>query len=178
MSSGEGEGGGEHPWALIGRRLKLPCRQWTFYVVLILGILVLGYLAVWIEVVRVWDFKPSDEHPQPNLESLRLAYATAILAVGAPCFMQLVLTLNKMAAISGFVLLFLFAFMAYCVSNAEAGPGGVHFYGVVGLFVATLLWWLANGEDELFQDRVPFNAGSGGDPRRDLKGGKNNEVKV
>lgn len=176
MNAGNGTDG-EHPWAMVGRRLKHPCRQWTFYVVLILGILVLGYFAVWIEFARVWNFQPSTGHEEPDLQALRLAYATAVLAVGAPCVMQLGLTMNKMAIVSSFVLIFIVLWLAYWVTNADTDTAGVHFYGLMGLTVATLCWWLANGEDELFQDRAPPGAASGGDPQRSLKGG-NSEVKV
>ncbi|MFK4792204.1 hypothetical protein [Sphingobium sp. ZW T5_29] len=177
MSSSEVEGSGEHPWAMIGRRLKHPCRQWTFYVVLVLGILILGYFAVWIEVARVWDFTPTTEQPELELQGLRLAYATAILAVGGPCVMQLGLTMNKMAILASFVLIFFVIWLAYWVTNAQVGQWGVHAYGVVGLIVATFAWWLANGEDELFQDRAKPGAPSGGDPSRGLKGGSSG-VKV
>ena len=52
MVSGGSVHQGEDPWAMILRRLKQPCRQLTFYVVLVIGILILGYLSVWIEIVR------------------------------------------------------------------------------------------------------------------------------
>lgn len=178
MSSAESEKGtGEHPWALVGRRLTRPCRQWTFYVVLILGILILGYLAVWIEVGNVIGFEPSAGCQTPNLEPLQLAYATAILAVGVPCLMQLGLTLNKMALVLAFILAFSVLFFAYRVSGEGISLSGVHFYGLFGLLVATMSWWLANGEDELFQDRPKPSAPSGGDPTRELPGG-NSGVKV
>lgn len=178
MSSGETEtDAGENPWAMIGRRLKRPCRQWTFYVVLILGIVILGYLAVWIEVTRAWNFTATPGAPHLDLNSLRLAYATAILAVGAPCCMQIVLTLNKMAILAGIILIFVILTLAYSVSTSDLSLTGVHSAGLFGLLFATLSWWLANGEDELFQDRVNPNAGSGGDLTRNLSGGKSG-VKV
>lgn len=52
-------------------------------------------------------FTPTPDHPKPSLEPLRLAYATAILAVGVPCLMQPALSMNKMAAVTAFVLAFL-----------------------------------------------------------------------
>lgn len=177
MSSSEAEPASDHPWAMMNRRLKHPSRQLTFYVVLVLGVLILGYLAVWIEVVHALQFQPTREYPELDLSALRLAYATAILAVGGPCFMQLSLTRDKMAIVTGFILLFLFLFLAFCVSNASGGQGPTHLYGFAGLAVATLCWWLANGEDELFQDHSPPSAPSGGDPNRNLKGG-NSGVKV
>ena len=171
MSSSEAEPASDHPWAMMSRRLRHPSRQLTFYVVLVLGVVILGYLAVWIEVAHALNFQPTPVHPVLDLDALRLAYATAILAVGGPCFMQLCLSRDKMAMVSGFVLLFLFLFLAFCVSSFGGGQGTTHFYGVSGLVVATLCWWLANGEDVLFQDRLPTSAASGGDPGRNLNGG-------
>lgn len=177
MVSGGSVHQGEDPWAMILRRLKQLCRQLTFYVVLVIGILILGYLSVWIEIVRIWEFKPTPDLPAPDLASLRLAYATAILAVGAPCVMQLFFTTNKMAILSGVVLIFGVLWLAYWVTNAFVGLYGVHCYGLLGLVVATLSWWLANGEDSLFQDRVMPNASSGGEISRALNGG-NSGVQV
>lgn len=173
MSSGETETGvDENPWAMIGRRLKRPCQQWTFYVVLILGIVILGYLAVWIEAVHAWNFTVTPRQPDFDLEPLKLAYATAILAVGAPCCMQIALTLNKMAILTGIVLIFVILTLAYSLSTGNLSHVGVHLIGLPGLLFAILSWWLANGEDELFQDRAKPNAASGGDPARSLSGGK------
>lgn len=162
---------GEKPWAMIAHRLRRPCRQWTFYVVLILGIVILGYLAVWIEVVHAWNFAAKPTDPYLDLNPLRLAYATAILAIGAPCCMQIALTRDKMAILAGIVLIFVILTLAYSVSTSDLSQAGVHLAGLLGLFSATLSWWLANGEDELFQDRVKPNAGSGGDLARNLSGG-------
>lgn len=178
MGSGEAEKSvGEHPWALIGRRLSSPWKQWTFFIVFILGIWVLGYLAVWIEVGNVASLRPSPAEPHPHLEPLRLAYATAILAVGGPCLMQLYLSQNKIAIVVGFVLLFLVLFVAYTVANGDLGLGGINCFGIFGLIIAAFCWWLANGEDELFQDRATQGAASGGDPTRELPGG-NSGVKT
>lgn len=167
----------EDPWALVKRRISRPCRQRTFYVVLILGILILGYLGVWIEVKNILFFTPTAEHPHPSLDPLRLAYATAILAVGVPCLMQFALSMNKMAVVTAFVLAFLVVCSAYFLSIASESIGLTHFLGVCGLLVATLSWWLANGEDDLFQDRVNPDAASGGNPDRELSGG-NSGIKL
>lgn len=167
----------DHPWSLIGSRLKTPIGQWSFWIVLILGIIVIGYLAVWIEVSHVNHFVPTKERRAPDLEPLRLAYATAMLAVAAPCVAQLVLAMNKMAGLVALVIAFAVAALAYRVSASASDLCTVHIYGVPGLLIAVLSWWLANGEDELFQDRTTPGGPSGGDTRRRLAGGKS-KVKI
>jgi len=170
--SGEANGSTEeHPWALIGRRLSKPCKQWTFYAVLVVGILILGYLAVWIEAKNVFFFAPTPERAVPDLQPLRLAYATAILAVACPGLMQLLLSLNKMAVVTSIILGFVSIFLAYKLSFISESFADTNLLGGLGLIIATLVWWLANGEDELFQDRVNPGAPSGGDPNRRLPGG-------
>lgn len=171
MENEEGFALGEHPWALVGRRLSRPCKQWTFYAVLIIGILVLGFLAVWIEFKHAFYFEVGSVDHQIDLKPLRLAYATAILAVAAPCLMQLGLTLNKMAFVSTAVLAFIVSAISYWLSLDSTSFLSTNLLGIPGLFIATLCWWLANGEDELFQDRVNPNSASGGDPSRPLSGG-------
>lgn len=160
----------EHPWALIGRRLSRPSRQWTFWVVLVVGIFGLGYLAVWIEESNVPSAATGDK-----LEPLRLAYATAMIAVAAPCIAQLVLALNKMAGLTALLLTVAVSMLAYRVSAFAPNLSSVHVYGIPGLLIALFAWWLANGEDELFQDRTTPNVSTGGtDTQRDLPGGQNN----
>ncbi|NKL74836.1 hypothetical protein [Rhizobium leguminosarum] len=171
MGSEENSAVGEHPWALVGRRLSRPCKQWTFYAVLVVGILVLGYLAVWIEFKNALFFHATENEQLADLKPLRLAYATAIMAVALPCTMQLGLTLNKMAVVSGIILAFIVLLFSYWLSFDSESFRWTNVLGIIGLIVATLCWWLANGEDELFQDRVNPNSASGGDPSRPLSGG-------
>lgn len=165
----------EHPWALLGRRLKTPVWQWSFWIVLLMGIGVFGYLAVWIEESHVADFVPTKLRSAPDLEPLRLAYATAILAVAAPCIAQLVLAMNKMAGLVALIITCVVGALAYWVSDAAHDLAAIHQYGYPGLIVAAFSWWLANGEDHLFQDRANPYAGSGGsDPQGPLSGGATN----
>jgi len=164
-------------FALLKRRVTHPLKQWTFAVVFVVGILILGYLAVWIELKTALSFLPTPEESKVDLAPLQLAYATAILAVAGPSIMQLMLTLDKMAMLVGFVLIFLMGSCAYFVSTATPDWFSVQFFGVLGLITATTAWWLANGEDELFQDKTRPAAASGGDPTRELSG-KPGKVKV
>jgi succinate-acetate transporter protein len=159
----------EHPWALIGRRLSRPFKQWTFWFVMIVGILGLGYLAVWIEEGNLPAAAAGEK-----LEPLRLAYSTAMIAVAAPCIAQLVLALNKMAGLTALLLTVIISALAFRVSAATPNLSAIHWHGVPGLLVALFAWWLANGEDELFQDRTMPNVSTGGtDTQRDLPGGQN-----
>lgn len=171
MAKNNGDDDGPSRWALLGRRLTRPVKQVSFYVVLLIGIGVIGYLAVWIEEVRVAHAGAAGSTAQSNFEPLRLAYATAILAVGAPCLMQLIYVEDKIARVIAVVLGFVILTFAYCVDNEAPDLSWIHLFGRVGLLLATGAWWLANGEDELFQDMPTRNAPSGGDPHRELTGG-------
>lgn len=163
---------GEHPWALIGRRITTPVKQFSFWTVLLLGIVLIGYLSVWIEEGNVNDFVATKKQPFPDVAPLRLAYATAILAVAAPCVAQLMFSLNKMAVVVSFVITIVVGSLAYGLSELANSLQSIQCYGRAGLLIAVLTWWLANGEDEIFQDRTTPYAGSGGDnPLGPLPGG-------
>lgn len=152
----------EHPWALLGRRLRMPLFQWSFWTVMLVGIAFIGYLAVWIEETTISNFVPTAQEPEPNLEPLKLSYATAILAVAAPCIAQLALVMNKMATLVALVFAVIVATLAYQVMYGAHDLHAVHLVGRPGMLVALLSWWLANGEDDLFQDRTRPNVPSGG----------------
>lgn len=113
-----------------------------------------------------------DEYIPAQLMPLSIAYATAILAVAAPAIMQLLLTLDKMAILVGCLLIILTGTAAYNAADDMEGFWWLNSTGIFGLFIATFAWWLANGADDLFQDRPKNNSGSGGDVERQLSGGK------
>jgi hypothetical protein len=162
----------EHPWALLGRRLRTPLFQWSFWTVMLVGITFIGYLAVWIEEATIRNFVATLKEPKPNLEPLKLSYATAILAVAAPCVAQLALAMNKMATLVALVFAVVVATLAYQVMYGAHDLDTVHIIGRSGMILALLSWWLANGEDDLFQDRTIPNVPSGGsNTQRRLPGG-------
>lgn len=158
----------ESVWAPVKRRLLFPIRQVTFWLVLLLGIVVIGCLAVWIEEVNVLYFVSTPENPSVELEPLRLAYATAILAIASPCLMQLFLAEKKMLRVAAIGLSVVVLWLAYLAASGAGSISSVHWSGLPGLALAILCWWLANGEDQLFQDRPELSGPSGGDVHRDL----------
>lgn len=160
-------------WGPVKQRLSYPFKQVTFWLVLLVGVLFVGYLAVWIEILHVVNFVPTATKPVVDLEPVRLAYATAILAVAAPCLMQLVLTEMKILRVAAIGLVFVVLLLAHIVYIEASSACWVHGSGLLGMALAVLAWWLANGEDPLLQDHVTPSAPSGGDkPLRKLPGGK------
>ena len=157
-------------WALVKTRLRTPVKQVTFWTVLIFGILFASCLSLWIEICNVWDFVPTTDCPEPDLGPLRLAYATTILALAAPCLAQLYFTSDKMIRVIAFIISFLSLGLAYWVSENAKGLYSTHGIGILGLAISVAAWWLANGEDPILQDRSDTAAGSGGaDLLRPLK---------
>lgn len=162
----------ESPWALVLRRLTKPCRQFTFYVFLVFGILAAGYLAVWIEAWHAIRFVVTPEKPSLDLEPLKISYATAIIAVAGPCIMQTMLSRDKIAIGICFIVTFCVVCITKLISSDGIGQADIHVVGAAGVLVSIFSWWLANGDDDLFQDKVnPYAASGGKKLNGDLPGG-------
>lgn len=160
------------PWNLLRERLQKPCKELSFYIFLGIGILFLGGMAIWIEVYRFLTFIPTPEHQHAELAGTRLALATAILAIAGPAAMQLMYALDKMATVVAILLIAIELLLAiYLMGFGSPNGCGTIFWGFVGLSLAVLTWWLANGGDNIFQDETPDDAATGGNPTRPLLGG-------
>lgn len=155
-------------WALLYRRWSLPKRQWSFWIFLFVGIVVLGGLAVWIELYR-YIFSPAEHGKQADIGAVRLALATAGLAVGGPAAMQLLYSRDKLAIVIA-ILLFTFVMIAamFLMTFGEPAGCGTFIAGLVCVAPSILAWMLANGEDPIFQDEVPDDAPGGGQPMKAL----------
>ncbi|WP_336964020.1 hypothetical protein [Sphingobium aquiterrae] len=160
------------PWNLLRERLQKPCKEWSFYIFLGVGILFLGGMAIWIEAYRFLTFVASQDHPHAELSGIRLALATAILAIAGPAAMQLMYALDKMATVVAILLIAVELVLAIYLMGFGSPDGcGTILWGFIGLGLAVLTWWLANGGDNIFQDETPDDAATGGNPTRPLLGG-------
>lgn len=151
-------------WALVCERLRKPVRELTFWLYLIVAVAGFGGLAIWIEWWRYLH-----EVPQPPLSNLRLALATVFPAVLGASALELILGENKLLRGIGIAFLAFFLVLAfYILGFGDMSDEKAIFLGAVGCLGGILVWWISNGLDELFQDRVDPSNASGGDPRRPL----------
>lgn len=158
-------------WKLLHRRWTRPRKELSFWTFLLVGIVLLGGLAVWIEGYRYYFFVPTTEHPAAELGGLKLALATAGLAIAGPAAMQLLYSRDKLAIVAA-ILLFTVEMLAamYLMVFGTPSTWGTIAAGLVCVAPAILAWVLANGEDDIFQDDASDDASTGGDPMKPLPG--------
>ena len=172
-------------WKVLHRRWTRPSGQFSFWTFLLVGIVILGGIAVWIELYRYAFIplsSPSDieaadaagaHQPVRSLSALQLALATAGLAVAGPAVMQLLYSRDKLAIVAAVLLITVeMIFAMYLMVFGEAGKLGTLVAGLICVIVAILAWILANGEDDIFQDEVANDASTGGNPMRPLSSGQ------
>ncbi|WEJ99487.1 MAG: hypothetical protein P0Y59_21655 [Candidatus Sphingomonas phytovorans] len=159
-------------WKVLHRRWTRPNKQLSFWTFLLVGIVVLGGLAVWIEGYRYFNFVPTDKQSSADRAPLQLALATAGLAVAGPAAMQLLYSRDKLAIVTA-ILLFTVEMISamYLMVFGVPKDCGTIVGGVTCVGIAIVAWVLANGEDDIFQDDVPNDVPAGGDPMRHLPGG-------
>ena len=159
-------------WLVLHRRWTKPTKQLSFWTFLLVGIVILGGLAVWIEGFRYVNFVPSSEEPTPKLEPIQLALATAGLAVAGPSAMQLLYSRDKLAIVAA-ILLFTAEMISamYLMVFGEPDVAGTIISGMLCVALAIVAWVLANGEDDIFQDEVDSDVSAGGNPMRPLPSG-------
>ncbi len=156
-------------WHVLHRRWTRPSGQLSFWTFLVVGIIILGGLAVWIEIYRYAYHVPAQPGEHAALAPLQLALATAGLAVAGPSAMQLLYSRDKLAIVAAIILFTIeMIFAMYLMVFGEPKECGTLGGGLICIGVAVVAWALANGEDDIFQDDVANDASMGGDPMRPL----------
>ena len=154
-------------YAEIKHRLCNPIGQVSFWVAFWVGLVGLGGMGIWVEWYRA---SPAGA----SLENLRTALHTFYPAIAFTACLQLILGekdkkyVQSAAAGAAVLILLVSAFLT--ASDAKISQLWSIGVGVVVSVIAVLLWWIANGLEPIFQDGIPADAATGGDPLAGLAG--------
>lgn len=117
-----------------------------------------GGLGIWVEVIKHLK-------GEQNIDSILTAIYTYFPAVAFGSSMQLIIREDTRRHVRSFALLVGAILVAIAVLHGLAILKGYEFIcGYVGIGIATILWWCANGTDENLHDNVKPNAPLGGAP--------------
>ncbi|MEG8027703.1 hypothetical protein [Sphingomonas aerolata] len=149
-------------------RLVKPRYSVPFVMYLLTGVLLLGGVAIWVEIVKYsissHFYYPSSSRPRPDIEAILAAIHTFYPALAWSATMQLVLAdapageadgrphkrLRALALFLGSVVLVL---AVVVMSLAEVLLPSVSLaFGLLGVLIAIVLWWIANAEDDTYKD--------------------------
>jgi hypothetical protein len=145
-------------FVLLGRelrqRIKRPVGHFSFWVFILLGVILFGGIAIWVELVKLIPGIGGT----PRIESLRTAIDTYFPAIGCAAAVQLAFAgeSKKYLVSFGYMVTVLFAVFAVLMILLERTPATVlsWFFSIVCCLLAIFMWWIANGLDRTFQDIV------------------------
>lgn len=149
-------------------RLIRPRYSVPFMMYLFTGVLLLGGVAIWVEIVKYsissHFYLPSSGRPVPRIDAILAAIHTFYPALAWSATMQVVLAdapegdsdgrphkrLRALALFLGSVVLVL---AVVVMSLAEVLLPSVSLgFGLLGVLIAIVLWWIANAEDDTYKD--------------------------
>lgn len=156
-------------WNELKRRLKAPTGQVTFWMFLFLGVCGFGACGIWVELDK---YAQSSNN---NLDGIQTAIFTFFPALGCTATMQIIIsdTEKKYMRSVGFaagILMLLAAFWLVRYSENIMKSTSI-LIGLIASVIAILTWWIANGEDPIFDDNVKkIDIPTGGDIKTPLNG--------
>lgn len=164
----------ENSFLLLGQelrqRLARPIRQFSFWVYILVGVVLFGGISVWVELVKLIPGIGGT----PHVESIRTAIDTYFPAIGCAAAVQLAFAAeNKKYLISfGYLVSVFFAVFSVLLILLERTPATwlSWLFDMTGCFLAILMWWIANGLDRTYQDIVDLEAPLGGSLEREIPG--------
>jgi hypothetical protein len=149
-------------------RIGTPAGQFSFWVYLLIGIVICGGAPIWVELLRFTIGVTRDT------ENIRTAVNCYFPAIGCAAAVQLAFAdENRRKYLTAFSYLatFFFSILSLLTLFLEKKPVTCRawFIGIALSLLAILMWWIANGLDRTFQD---FNPESpvGGPPQNPLAG--------
>jgi hypothetical protein len=150
-------------------RLITPVGQVTFWVYLLIGIVVCGGAPIWVELFRLQVGANLDA------ENLRTAVNCYFPAIGGAAAAQLMFAAeSRQKYLTSFSCLAAFFFFIFSILTLSLEKKPVTclawIVGIVACLLATLMWWIANGLDRTFQDVIDPDAPVGGAPEAPLSG--------
>jgi hypothetical protein len=156
-------------WYELKSRFMAPVGQVSFWVFLILGVFLFSACGVWVELGK-YILSSSK-----NLDGIQTAIFTFFPALACTATMQIIFSdkekkpMKSIAYLVGILLLLaaigLLSFAEHFTSTVLIRTG------VVASILAIITWWIANGEDPIFNDNVSNpDIPTGGDTKALLNG--------
>jgi hypothetical protein len=151
------------------KRFTMPMGQVSFWVALVMGVVLMGGWGIWIEIIK-WSYFDED-----GTKGIRTAIHTYFPALAFTATMQLIMVegdkkyLRSFGWALGIILLIASLFLLILTNKLS---DGISFWG--GIFFSTLavlVWWIANGMEPMFHDTPSIDAAVGGNADAPLKGG-------
>jgi len=155
------------------KRFMAPVGQVSFWVFLILGVLLFSACGVWVELGKYLL------SPNKSLDAIQTAIFTFFPALACTSTMQIIFSdeekkpMKSIAYLVGVLQLLaaigLLSFTKYFSSTT------LIWTGFITSIIAIVTWWIANGEDPIFNDNVSkMDIPTGGDANAPLKGDVSN----
>lgn len=150
------------------RRITTPFYQVSFWVFLILGILIFSACGIWIEMGKYFFINPK------NLDGVQTAIFTFVPAIACPATMQIIFAdsdkkyLRSVGYLVGILLLL--GSIGLLMFNQYLKPEYSIIMGALLSITSILTWWIANGLDLTFYDSVDQEIPTGGDVDQKLTG--------
>lgn len=169
-SAGSGKvGDWSYLWTEIKRRTTQPFSDVPFVIYVLVGIVGLGCLGIWVEVVKTF-LSPSFVGGDGVLTAL----ATFFPALICSSSLQLILAStgrgDKVLVSIGYFVSFVAVIAAVLISVLNSRMPHYTVWAAVAFSVLAIwLWWFTNGDDPTYKS-APVDAATGGNPTRALKG--------
>lgn len=144
--------------AYLWHQLRTPLGQVSFWTYLILAVWGFGGLGVWVEVIK--HVRGAD-----NIESILTAIYTYFPAVAFGSSMQLIIREDTRRHVRSFALLI--GAILVIIASLQGLELFYHYefmWSYIGVLIATILWWCANGSDENLHDNISPDASLGDSP--------------
>jgi hypothetical protein len=153
----------------IGARFMAPIGSPSFWMYLFIGVLGIGGLAIWIELLKVCFGLGGTT----SADGLRTAINTFFPAIGCGAALQLVTAEKQkpnLRAIGVAVGAILSGACLVALLLQIHHPWWSFGLGVTFSIVSLAMWWVANGIDQAYQEQVPDNVALGGPVNQPLAG--------
>ena len=165
-------------WGYLGqelwRRAVQPVHSVPFVTYFLLAIIGLGCLGIWVEL---FELRTADSLPVSNglLTALVTFYPAMIGSTSLRWIFHSTGEGNKiLVSIGLFACVACFLSILYIIGSSQSAVFEKYLVALVASIIAIVLWWLANGDDDAFEQSVPSDTATGGHPDRQLKGGTKN----
>lgn len=152
-------------------RFAMPIGQVSFWVALVMGVIIMGGWGIWVEIIK-WSYFEED-----GTKGIRTAIHTYFPALACTATMQLIMVENDKKYLRSFGwalgVILLVASLLLLVLTSKLSDGASFFWGALFSILAVLVWWVANGHEPMFHDTPSLDAAVGGSAAAPLKGETN-----
>ncbi|MGK5007208.1 hypothetical protein [Janthinobacterium sp. LB2P70] len=148
-------------------QLATPLGQFSFWTYLLIAVWGIGGLGIWVELIK-------HARGAGNSEGILTAIYTYFPAVAVGSSMQLIIKEDEKRHVRSFASLIGSALILIAVLQGLELTGEYPYvWGVIGILIATFLWWVANGGDENLHDNINPADSLGDNPHKPPAGSSN-----